>query len=136
MNGGENAGALSDYDGQIVAAMHADAEAARAEMRAGGIICPSCSVNLADLPDGHALILSGEQVASRPWTAGCGDGAVVTLAASSPMSDSEFRTWEAAASISLWDDFRRREAEAFKAIIGTGPADFTGLLSVLEGDDG
>jgi hypothetical protein len=40
---------------EIADAIHADAEAARAEIRAAGIFCPSCGVNMADLPEGHML---------------------------------------------------------------------------------
>lgn len=115
-------------DDPIGAAVRADAEAARAEIRAEGIICPSCGVNMADLPDGHMLVLSDRE----PWTAKCADGTLTALAASSSMGDEEFATWQAAANISLYDDFRKREAEAFRRIIGDGPGDFTGLLSILE----
>ena len=119
-----------EYDDIIGRALRADAEAARAEIRAEGIICPSCGVNMADLPDSHALAMADGP--GGPYTAECREGAVASLAFSQPMSDSAFARWQAAANITLWDDFRRREAEAFKAIIGDGPADYTGLLSILE----
>jgi hypothetical protein len=121
---------MSETYGDLVArALHADAEAARAEIRAAGLICPSCDVNMADLPDGHVLTLSTEE----PWTAKCAGGTLATLTGiSSPMSDDEFGEWQAAANIALWDAFRRREEEAFKRIVGEGPAQFTGLLDVLE----
>ena len=107
-------------------ALHADAEAARAEIRAAGIVCPSCGVNMADLPDGHMLTLSGdgkpdEKGMEHNWTAQCGAGKLVRLSDDVPMSDADFQTWEAAANISLYDDFRKREAEAFDKLLG-GPA--------------
>ena len=115
-------------DDPIGNALRADAEAARAEIRAADLICPSCGVNMADLPDGHALTLSTK----APLTAKCADGTSASLASSSPMSDDEFGKLQAAANIALWDDMRRREAESFKRIVGEGPAQFTGLLSILE----
>jgi hypothetical protein len=123
---------MSEYGDAVAAALHADAEAARAEMRALGVTCSSCGLNMADLPDGHALVMSHEE----PYTARCATGPLVTLAASSPMTDAEFGTWKDAANIALWDDLRRREDEAFKRIIGEGPANFTGLLDVLGSEAG
>ena len=108
-------------------ALRADAEAARAEIRAEGITCPSCGVNMADLPGGHMLIVSREE----PYTAECKAGEPASLALS-PVNDDAFAKWQAAANVALWDDFRKREAEAFERITGTGPANFTGLLDVLE----
>jgi len=98
----------------IGAALRADADAARAQIRAEGIICPSCGVNLADLPDGHMLILSDIGL----HTAQCGGGTLVNLVVSAPMSDAEFGMWQAAANIALYDDFRNREAEAFGRMFG------------------
>ena len=110
-------------------ALRADAAAAREEIRAAGLICPSCGVNMADLPDGHALAVSLEE----PCTVECRDGTAASLAGiSSPMDDGAFEKWQAAANIAVWDYFRRREAGSFNQIIGTGPAHFTGLLSALE----
>jgi hypothetical protein len=114
---------VSEYGDAVAAALRADAEAARAEMRALGISCPSCGVNMADLPEYHALAVLHED----PYTARCAGGTLVTLAGE------DFGTWQDAASVSVYDDFRRREAEAFKRIIGEGPAIFTGLLGVLGG---
>jgi hypothetical protein len=119
-------------DDPIGDAIRADAEAARAEMRAEAIICPSCRVNMADLPEGHSLALSGEagQIAECPL------GAPAELNASSPMSDEEFKAWQAAACIRLWEDFNRRMDEVVRReIIGEGPAEFTGLLDVLRKAD-
>jgi DNA-directed RNA polymerase subunit RPC12/RpoP len=105
-------------------ALRADAEAASAEIRAAGIICPSCDVNMADLPDGHRLaVIPG----LKDGFAECRDGRRADITA--------FESLQMAANVSLWDAFRRREAEAFRAIVGEGPADFTGLLSVLQGED-
>jgi DNA-directed RNA polymerase subunit RPC12/RpoP len=117
-------------------ALRADAEAARAEIRAGGLECPSCGVNMADLPDGHMLVLVSSEEAGQPQVAECRDGAPAYLAAiSSPMSDAGFAAWQAVSNILVWDAFRRREAETFRAIVGEGPANFTGLLGVLKGED-
>ncbi len=92
---------------EIADAIHADAEAARAEIRAAGLICPSCGVNMADLPDDHDLALSCRE----PFTARCRNGKLAELA--------EFETVRAAANISLYDEFRKRENEAWDRILGT-----------------
>jgi hypothetical protein len=123
---------MSEYGDLVAAALHADAEAARAGIRAMGVTCPSCGVNMADLPQDHTLDLSHEE----PYTAKCAAGSVAALADSSPMTDGEFKAWRDAANVSAYDDFRRREAEAFKRIIGEGPANFTGLLGVLNAETG
>jgi hypothetical protein len=103
-------------------ALHADAEAARAEIRAAGISCPSCGVNMADLDESHMLTLThgreSEDAPLKAPTAQCNYGKLVTLAASSPMTDGDFEAWQAAANIALMDDFRRREHEAFARILG------------------
>src|ERR1035441_2205358 len=52
-------------------AVHADAEAAREEIRADGLICPSCGQNYADLIGRHCLILVMDVRA--PWCE-CRDG--------------------------------------------------------------
>ena len=105
-------------DNPIGDALRADAEAARAEIRAEGIICPSCSVNMADLPDGHALAMADGY--GGPWTAECAAGVPVQLNGTSPMSDADFSAWQAMANVAFWDDFRRREAETFQAFLGGG----------------
>ena len=106
-------------------ALHADAEAARAEIRAAGLACPSCGVNMADLPEDHVLTLGhGSQREDAPAeapAAKCVHGALVVLATSSPMTDAEYQRVRAAANIALMDDFRKREAEAFAQMLG-GPA--------------
>lgn len=110
------------YGDLVAAALRPDAEAARAEIRAEGIECPSCGVNMADLPEDHALALSREE----PWTAKCAAGALAELA--------EFAQWQAAANIQVWDTANRGFDEyARKNIIGEGPANFTGILDALGG---
>lgn len=118
-------GAVSDDP--IGDALRADAEAAREEIRSAGIVCPSCDVNMADLPDGHALEIAREE----PWTARCGAGKPVLLAVEVPMGGEAFRVWQNASNVALYDDFRRREAETLERIVGDGPANFTGLLGAL-----
>jgi hypothetical protein len=117
-------------------ALRADAEAARAEIRAAGIVCPSCGVNMADLPEGHSLVLTSGGIKQAngtegPWTAQCASGELIHLSGDVPMTDADFTIWQNAANVNLYDDFRKREAEAFAEIIGTGPANFTGLLDIL-----
>jgi hypothetical protein len=114
-------------DDPIGDALHADAEAARAEIRAKGIVCPSCSVNMADLPDGHMLTLSGdgkpdEKGMEHKWTAQCSSGKLVRLSDDVPMGDADYQTWQAAVNISLYDDFRKREDEVFaRLMLGSQP---------------
>ena len=117
-------------DDPIADALHAEAEEARAEMRAAGLVCPSCGVNMADLPHDHRLVLDAggidwERAVKRPPSALCGSGELVSLDGAS------FETWQAAANVSLYDDFRARFDEVVSSeIIGTGPARFTGFLDV------
>lgn len=126
---------MSEYGDLVAAALHADAEAARAELRAEGIVCPSCGVNMADLPDGHALAMADGP--DGPYTAECRAGQRVQLNGAAPMSDADFALWQAVAKVSLWDDFNRRWDKAVrKEIIGEGPVQFTGLIDVLNTKDG
>jgi hypothetical protein len=80
-------------------------------------VCPSCGVNMADLPDGHRLAMSGgrehENAPLEPMTGQCARGVRVTLSA--------LETLQAAANIALYDDFRAREAEAFSRMLGAFP---------------
>lgn len=121
----------SDYGDAVAAALHADAEEARGEIRAAGIACPSCGVNMADLPQDHKLVLDPggvdwERAVKRPPSAKCGSGELVSLEGAS------FETWQAAANVSLYDDVRTRFEQALATdIIGTGPARFTGFLGAL-----
>jgi len=126
------------YGDLVAAALRADAEAARAEIRAAGIACPSCGVNLADLPDGHALAVTGDDLhpGPGPWTAECGDGQPVTITLSVPVTEQETDAWVTMGNVLMWDDYRRRVAEASKGVVGEGPANFTGLLDVLGGSTG
>lgn len=79
----------------IGAALHADAEAARAEIRAAGITCPSCGVNAADLPERHRLaIVPG---LADGYTE-CRDG--------QPASIMDFEALSMAANTAVIDDFR------------------------------
>ena len=101
----------SDYGDPIGAALHAEAEDARGEMRAAGIACPSCGVNMAGLPQHHKLVLDHggvdwERAVKRPPSAQCGSGGLVSLEGAS------FETWQAAANVSLYDDFRARMGKA------------------------
>jgi hypothetical protein len=111
-------------------AVHADAEAARQEIRESGygqLACPSCGKPAGDiLGTGHCLILipSCEAGPGAIIEAECRDGQRAVCS-----------TWDdmvATANISLADEVWRHETIAFDQIIGTGPANFTGLLSVLE----
>ena len=121
-------------DDPIGDALRAEAEQAREEIRAAGLVCPSCGVNMADLPQDHKLVLDPggidwERAVRRPPSALCGSGRVVWL------DDSRFETWQAAASVSAYDNFRARFDEAVSTqIIGTGPAHFTGFLDALADD--
>ena len=114
-------------DDPIGDALHADAQAARDEIRAEGLICPSCGQNYADLISRHRLVLimAGETAGPGAIEAECKDG-----------HRAECRTWDAikaAANISLADEIWRQETAAFaRDIIRTGPGDFTGLLNILE----
>ena len=70
-----------------------------------------------------------------PWCE-CRDGAQVLLGPGLVSRIGPAKAWEkmqAAASISVADEAWRLETIAFdRDIIGTGPAEFTGLLSILE----
>ena len=119
-------------DDPIAAALKADAEAAREEIRGEGIVCPSCGQNWADLIGRHNLIMVMDD--DTPWCE-CRDGAQVLLGSLLAARIGPAKAWEktqAAASISVADEVWRLETIAFERIIGTGPANFTGLLSILE----
>ena len=110
------------YGDLVARALKADADAARAEIRAQGITCPSCGVNMADLPEGHRLaVIPGLE----DGFAECRDGQRADITGSGPL--------QMAANVSLWDTTHRLEAESFKRIIGDGPGDYTGLLDILKG---
>ena len=117
----------------IAEAVHADAQAAREEIRAENLICPSCGQNYADLIGHHNLILI--MADDTPWCE-CRDGAQVLLGMLLADRIGPEKAWEkmqAAASISVADEVWRLETIALdRDITGTGPAEFTGLLSILE----
>ena len=120
-------------DDPIGDALHADAEAAREEIRAEGLTCPSCGQNWADLIGRHCLILV--MADDTPWCE-CRDGAQVLLGSLLTARIGPAKAWEkmqAAASIAVADEVWRQETIAFdRDVIGGGPANFTGLLSILE----
>jgi hypothetical protein len=101
----------------IGAALAAEAEEARAEIRAAGLICPSCGVNMADLPKDHRLVLTSEPHPDLhdgllAAYAQCADGERASLL------NAPFEVIQSAANIALMDDFRRREDEAFAQMLG------------------
>lgn len=113
---------MSETDDPIGAALRADAEAAREEIRATGLVCPSCSLNMADLPDGHMLVISSGRrhedgpggavlLAKEPRTATCANGQPAN------MEQAPYETWQAVANISLWDSFRKTEDEVWSRIL-------------------
>jgi hypothetical protein len=89
----------------IAEALHSDAEAARAEMRAAGIACPSCRVNMADLPQGHRLVMDAAQE-----TAKCVDGTAASLGS--------FDAFRAAANVMLMDEYNARWDAATSQMLG------------------
>lgn len=97
-------------------ALRADAEAARAEIRAEGIACPSCRVNMADLPERHALAIAGDD--PGPLVAECRDGTPAVITGTSLRGGEGFELLQAAVNVAMFDDFRRREDEAFRALLG------------------
>lgn len=109
-------------DDPIGDALHADAQAARAELRALGFTCPTCGVNMADTPAGHRFTLDMEK-----GTATCSGSSGM------PLPDASFEWFRTAASIALFDEFRERGAEVFqREFIGTGDSKgFTGFLDLL-----
>ncbi len=119
-------------------ALRADAGDARAEIRAAGIICPSCAVNAADLPRDHMLVLDMDGVdwvkaEKRPATAKCAAGSLV------PMDDASYETWQAAASVNLLDQYNKAIDAEFSRMLGwdingetPAPNEFTGFPEVLD----
>ena len=94
---------------EIAAAIHAAAEAAREEIRAAGLICPSCGKNYADLIGRHCLILVMDDDA--PWCE-CRDGAQVLLGQLLMARIGPAKAWEkmqAAANIAAMDEVRFEE---------------------------
>ena len=115
----------------ISRAVRADAEAARSEIRAAGISCPSCGANMADLPWDHSLVLDGGVLG----TAKCASGDVVKLAGAG------YEAVKAALNVKFWDDVNASMDEEFSRMTGRDirsdarpEPHFTGLLDIL-GDD-
>lgn len=104
---------------EIAAAVHADAEAAREEIREAGLFCPSCGKNAADLIGRHCLVL----ITSTPVSPGRAFGQNVALMGKPEPScecrDGQhvvldgFEMWKAAANFALLDDFWFRESMAY-----------------------
>lgn len=107
---------MAETGDPVEAALHADAQAARSEIRAASVVCPSCDANMADLPADHLLPYT--TLNANPPIAQCNYGQSVPLGEAAGMSDADFKTWQAAANIALYDDFRKREAEAFAKMLG------------------
>ena len=105
-------------------ALRADAEEARGEIRAAGLICPSCGKNAGDLYGRHCLVLVTRTPVVRERGFGyavaalgkpehsceCRDGQPFAL------DGADFGTWQAAANIALMDDFWFRETMAWRAM--------------------
>jgi len=110
---------------EIGDALEADADAARAEIRKAGIVCPSCRLNMADLPAGHLYAFS----AGGMVTALGGHGTVKCQAGSErPMADLDFDSIKAIANIKLLDDFNASFDEQIFGPIRGMSGRITGLL--------
>ena len=113
--------------------MRADAEAAREEIRATGLVCPSCRKNLADIYGSHSYEDLGDAGIPQAFndltgTLKCTDGEPI------PVADiaADWDKFQAVANIAVLDEAWRRESRWFdEHAIGTGPANFTGLLDAL-----
>lgn len=124
-------------ESEISWAVHADAEAARAEIRAAGIICPSCGINMADLPPRHHLADVADSAAIVPLpghTLKCGAGTAVDM----PVTD--FETLRSAANVMVIDRYNASLDRAWSEMPGfdinePAPArEFTGLLDTIGKD--
>jgi hypothetical protein len=94
-------------DSAISRAVHAETEAARAEIRAAGIVCPSCCVNAADLPEGHML-----ELGTDGGDAKCADGSPVSF------DSAPFAVFEAAFSVNMFDQMRAAESQLWALVPG------------------
>jgi hypothetical protein len=113
-------------DDPIGDALHADAEAARAEIRTAGIVCPSCGKNTGDIFGRHRYEKPDGLIALGCDVIKCADGVPVLSA------DLTYEQLKAVANIDLADDAWQAESDYFdKHVIGTGPPNFTGLLEAL-----
>ena len=114
---------------EISRAVRADAEAAREEIRAAGLVCPSCGVNMADLPRDHDLPIP-PNLGAPGCTVKCNYGEGVC-----PVG---YEAFKAAANVSLWGNVNRAMDAEFSKMLGgdiNGPTPepkFTGLLDVLK----
>ena len=111
---------------EIADAVRADAAEARAEIRAAGIICPSCGKNAADLigTDHEVAFSGGNLPASLPdGTAKCADGEMI------PLAGADFETIKFLANLELLAAMDKAWAAETDKIIGTMPARFTGFLA-------
>jgi hypothetical protein len=113
-------------------ALRADADAAREEIRAAGLICPSCGVNMADLNRHHMLTISdgrthengpGRSVllARQPVTAKCAEGEPVVLHDATGNVVATWETYRNAANIALWDKMQATGEAIFAELMYGGP---------------
>lgn len=114
---------------EIADAIHADAEAARAEIRAAGIVCPSCGVNMADLPRDHTLTIGRAYEIAPLEPARCNYG--------TPANLGDFETFKAAMNVRVWDACNAAVDAEFSKMLGwdiNGPTPepkFAGFLDAL-----
>ena len=117
---------------EISRAVRADAEAARAEIRAAGITCPSCGINMADLPRRHHL--AGDDDSAAVVALRCAAGTAVDISAA------DFETSRNAANVMVFDQYNASIDRAWSELIGfdinePAPAhESTGLLGTI-GED-
>jgi hypothetical protein len=97
----------------VTAAVRAEAAAAREDIRAAGVACPSCGTNMADLPRDHKLDLS----LSGPVEWKCATGQPVDLRGAPP------ETVRDAANINLWDEMRAADEAAFAKLLDPAAQD-------------
>lgn len=127
-------------DGSAISrAVHAEAEAAREEIRSAGIHCPSCGQNVADLTaTGHGLEFSeGDLPATvaAGGTAQCPGGQPADLREHlTGRAADMYETVKALATVGVLGDYNRRfEQVAAEQIIGPPRTEpFEGFLSILK----
>lgn len=115
--------------GPIGDALRADAEEARGEIRAAGLICPSCGKNYADLLGRHCLVLVMDD--DTPWCE-CRDGAQVLLGKLLMARIGPAKAWaqmQAAANIAAMDE------TWFEEVTAQPPA-LARVVSAGRSDDG
>ena len=74
---------------------------ARDEIRAAGLVCPACGVNLADLPAGHVLDLS----AGREYEDGPEPAPTARCTSADALVPLDFEAFRAASNILLVQDY-------------------------------